>query len=248
MKLNYYQGNELVKKCADKYRVREYIKECGLDFLLNELITTYHNANEIQWDALPEKFVLKWNFGCGGNVVCQDKNTLDKNLAIQELNTFKKIKFHLLAAEPQYDVDEKIILCEKFIESEDGHLPSDYKFYCFNGKAKYVLCCLGRGEHARPDFYFFDRNWELQRLNAQGVAAPKNFTVPKPKGMDELFDYAEKLSAPFPFVRVDFYLEKGKPYFGEMTFTPAGGFDPGRLPESDLLFGKMVKLQQMIIL
>jgi hypothetical protein len=105
-----------------------------------------------------------------------------------------------------------------------------------------VLCCIGREEGQKPAFYFFDRNWQLQRLNRQGQEAPEGFTVPKPEGIDRLFDYAEKLSKPFPFVRADFYLEHGHGWFGELTFTPSGGFDYGRLPESDLLFGEMVKL------
>jgi len=244
MKINYYKNNELVQQCADKYRVREYVKSCGCEEILVPLINNYHHANEIKWEELPEKFVLKWNFGCGGNVVCPDKNKLNIPQTIADLNKFEQVKFHLIAAEPQYDFEDKRIVCEQFIETEDGHSPVDYKFYCFNGEAKYVLCCIGRGEQAKPSFYFFDREWKLQRLNRMGKEAPEGFTIPKPEGMDQLFDYAEKLSKPFPFVRADFYLEKGKAYFGELTFTPAGGFDRGRLPETDLLFGDMVKLPQ----
>lgn len=244
MKINYYNDNELVMQCADKYRVREYVKNCGCEEILVPLINNYHHANEINWEDLPEKFVLKWNFGCGGNVVCPDKNKLDIEQTIRDLNKFEKMKFHLIAAEPQYDFKDKRIVCEQFIETEDGHSPVDYKFYCFNGEAKYVLCCIGRGEQQKPSFYFFDRNWQLQRLNKMGKAAPEGFSIPKPEGMDQLFDYAEKLSKPFPFVRADFYLEKGKAYFGELTFTPAGGFDRGRLPETDQLFGNMVHLPQ----
>lgn len=244
MKINYYKDNELVMQCADKYRVREYVKNCGCEEILVPLINNYHHANEINWEDLPEKFVLKWNFGCGGNVVCPDKNKLDIEQTIRDLNKFEKMKFHLIAAEPQYDFKDKRIVCEQFIETEDGHSPVDYKFYCFNGEAKYVLCCIGRGEQQKPSFYFFDRNWQLQRLNKMGKAAPEGFSIPKPEGMDQLFDYAEKLSKPFPFVRADFYLEKGKAYFGELTFTPAGGFDRGRLPETDQLFGNMVHLPQ----
>lgn len=243
MKLNYC-GNELVKQCADKYRVREYVKHCGLEHILNPLIKTYHHASEIQWNELPEKFVLKWNYGCGGNVVCTNRSQLNLESAVRDLNKFEKIKFHLIAAEQQYDIEEKLILCEAFIETKNGETPIDYKFYCFNGEAKYVLCCFGRGKQEHPDFYFFDRNWELQRLNRQGKAAPKDFSIPKPEGIDQLFDYAERLSKPFPFVRADFYLEDGKAYFGELTFTPAGGFDRGRLPSTDLLFGQMVNLNK----
>ncbi|MBR4912933.1 MAG: hypothetical protein IKZ54_08870 [Bacteroidales bacterium] len=242
MKLHYYKDNALVKQCADKWRVRDYVRDCGLESILTEVIACYNDPEKIDWGNLPEKFVLKWNFGNGGNVVCANKHDLDINVATRELKHFQKIKFHLLAAEPQYDVAKKVLICEKFIEPEQGNSPVDYKFYCFNGEAKYVLCCLGRSEGQKPSFYFFDRDWKLQRLNRQGIEAPADFSIPKPEGMDALFEYAEKLSKPFPFVRADFYLERGKAYFGELTFTPSGGFDYGRLPESDLLFGSMVRL------
>lgn len=242
MKLHYYKDNALVKQCADKWRVREYVKQCGLESILTEVIACYDDPEEIQWERLPGKFVLKWSFGNGGNVVCTDKQQLDIKQAVRELKRFQKLKFHLLAAEPQYDVEKKVLICEKFIEPEQGNSPVDYKFYCFNGEAKYVLCCIGRQDGQKPSFYFFDREWNLQRLNRQGKTAPEGFTIPKPEGIDKLFDYAEMLSQPFPFVRADFYLERGKAYFGELTFTPSGGFDYGRLPETDLLFGKMVNL------
>lgn len=242
MKLHYYKDNALVKQCADKWQVRDYVKDCGLESILTEVIAYYNDPEEINWESLPEKFVLKWNFGNGGNVVCMDKSKLDKAAAVRDMKRFGKLKFHLLAAEPQYDVAKKVLICEKFIEPEQGNSPVDYKFYCFNGEAKYVLCCIGRQEGQKPSFYFFDRDWKLQRLNRQGIEVPEDFSIPKPDGMDALFDYAEKLSKPFPFVRADFYLEQGKAYFGELTFTPSGGFDYGRLPETDLLFGNMVKL------
>lgn len=243
MKLHYYRDNDLVCQCADKYRVREYVEAQGLGHILNRLITTYTSPQEINWDELPEKFVLKWNFGCGGNIICHDKSKLDKKQALKELEYFGKIEAHLIAAEPQYKM-KKVLLCEQLIETADGAAPVDYKFYCFGGVARYVLCCVGRGEHEKPAFYFFDREWKLQKLNRSSLDLPDDFTVPKPEGIDELFDYAEKLSAPFPFVRADFYLENGKAYFGELTFTPGGGFDSGRLPQSDLLFGSMVNLPE----
>lgn len=241
MKLYYYKDNPLVYQCADKFRVRDYVKNCGLEHILNDLIATYHSANEINWDVLPQKFVLKWNFSNGGNIICSDKSKLDRKQAIKELNRFQKIKPHLKYAEPQYDV-EKVLLCEKFIETQNGEAPVDYKFYCFNGEAKYVLCCYGRSLDHRPAFYFFDKDWQLQRFNKMGKEAPEGFTMPKPEGMDDLFHYAEILSKPFPFVRADFYLENGKAYFGELTFTPGGGYDMNRLPETQLKFGQMVNL------
>lgn len=241
MKLYYYKDNPLVCQCADKYRVREYVEQCGLGHILNRVIATYNSPYEIDWDKLPQKFVLKWNFGNGGNVVCFDKDKLDKAKAVRELAEFQKVKAHLLCAEPQYKM-KKVLLCEEFIESETGETPTDYKFYCFNGEAKYVLCCYGRGEQARPSFYFFDRDWNLKRYNKGGKEAPEGFSKPKPEGMDELFECAERLSKPFPFVRADFYLEHGKAYFGELTFTPGGGYDIYRLPETQDYFGSLVHL------
>lgn len=241
MKLYYYKDNPLVYQCADKYRVRDYVRGCGLEHILNDLIATYKSANDIDWEVLPQKFVLKWNFGNAGNIVCSDKSKLNIKQATKELNRFQRLKAHLKYAEPQYDV-KKVLLCEKYIETENGEAPVDYKFYCFNGEAKYVLCCYGRSLDHRPAFYFFDKDWQLQRFNKMGKEAPEGFTMPKPEGMDDLFHYAEILSKPFPFVRADFYLENGKAYFGELTFTPGGGYDMNRLPETQLKFGQMVKL------
>ena len=141
----------------------------------------------------------------------------------------------------QYKGIEPKLIVEKLIETEDGALPVDYKLYCFNGKPDCALVCLNRNT-GHPDFYFFDRNMNLKRYNKKGKNAPDNFTVPKPEGFEKIFDYAEKLSKPFPFVRADFYLEKGQVIFGELTFTPSGGYDPNRLPETQLLFGSMIKL------
>lgn len=241
MKLYYHPYNELVKQCADKYRVREYVKKCGLEHILTPLIATYTSAQNIQWETLPQKFALKWNFGCGGNVICTNKNTLNKAKAIKELNRFHNIKAHLIAAESQYKM-KKILLCETFIETSHGGAPTDYKVYCFNGVPQYVLCCYNRSNDHKPAFYFFDRQWNFQRLNKQGVATKEGFTIPKPDGIEEVFRCAEILAKPFPFVRADFYLENGKVYFGELTFTPGGGFDPGRLPETQVMFGNMVTL------
>ncbi len=241
MKLYYYKDNALVNQCADKVRVRDYVRDCGLSDILNEVLAVYQQVDQIEWSALPEKFVMKWNFGNGGNVVCTDKAQLDIPKAEKELRSFQKIKFHLISYEPQY-IFPKQLLCERFIEPSEGVTPVDYKVYCFNGEAKYVLCCYGRGRQARPNFYFFDRQWQLQRFNRQGQQAPEGFTIPKPEGIDRLFECAERLSKPFPFVRADFYLEHGQVWFGELTFTPSGGFDYGRLPETDLLFGQMVQL------
>lgn len=245
LKFNTYYKNPLVTQCADKYAVREYVKDCGCEEILNELIGVYDKVEEIPWDTLPKQFVIKWNFGCGENLIVFDKDKLDIQEAKKQLKKWYKTRntFYLTYSEMQYKGIPPKLICEKLIETEDGGLPVDYKFYCFNGKAEFVLTCLGRGEAGhKTQFYFFDRNWNLKRINKASKEAPSDFTLPKPQNIDQLFDYAERLSKPFPFVRADFYLEKGKITFGELTFTPGGGFDNNRLPETQLLFGSMVKL------
>ena len=243
LKLNTYYKNQLVTQCADKYAVRAYVEQCGCGEILNELYGVYDKVEDIPWGSLPKQFVIKWNFGCGQNLICFDKDKLDVDLAKRKLKRWYKEHsiFYLPYSEMQYKGIPPRLVCEKLIETEDGELPVDYKLYCFNGKADCVLVCTNR-QSGHPDYYFFDREWKLKRYNKKGKAAPTNFTLPKPVNLELLFDYADKLSKPFPFVRADFYLEKGKVTFGELTFTPCGGFDVNRLPETQLLFGNMVRL------
>lgn len=128
------------------------------------------------------------------------------------------------------------------ITPEKWIAPEDYKVYCFNGEPKYILVCVGREEKGHPKFYFFDAEWKLAPLNKDSQNAGENFTIEKPVCLEKLLEYARKLSKPFPFVRADFYIVKDKIYFGELTFTPAGGMDANRLKETDIMFGKLLKI------
>lgn len=241
LKLNTYYKNPLVIQCADKYAVRKYIESCGCGELLVELYGAYDKVDDIVWDELPDQFALKWNFGAGMNLICDDKSKLNITEAKKKLKKWGKCKYWLENSEMQYKYAPKKLVCERYLSDGNGLLPLDYKVYCFNGKAEYVLTCIGR-EHGRPKFYFFDKNWQLCRINRDSKAAPEGFSVEKPACIDKIFEYAETLSAPFPFVRVDFYAINDKPYFGELTFTPAAGLDSSRLPETDLFFGTLLNI------
>lgn len=248
LKLNAYNKNPLVTQCADKYAVRDYIKSCGCSEILNDLYGVYDSVDEIKWDELPDKFVIKWNFGCGQNLICFDKSKLDIEKAKKQLRNWYKLHdtFYLPYSEMQYKGIKPKLICERFIESDSGTLPVDYKLYCFNGVSDCVLVCAGRdteGHHAK--YYFFDRDWNLKRYNNAGKQASADFTLPQPENYKKLFEYADKLSKPFPFVRADFYMERGNVIFGELTFTPCGGFDVNRLPETQILFGDMVDLPKI---
>lgn len=243
LKLHTYYKNPLVTQCADKYAVREYVKKCGCGEILNELYGYWTNPDNIDFDTLPDKFVLKNNYFYHMNLVVTDKSKLDIPATRKELKKWLQNDGHLYASEMQYADIPKKIIAEKLIETKDGLAPADYKIYCCNGKPTYVMVCIGREQNIMPKFYYFDTKGNLQRhLTRDGLNAPDNFHYDIPEGWDKMIKYAEKLSAPFPFVRADFYLENGQVFFGELTFTPAQGLDTEKLVEADIAIGKQITL------
>lgn len=241
LKLNTYRESELITQCVDKYAVRRYIREQGCEEILNELIGVWDKPSEIPFSELPQRFVLKCNHGCGYNIICQNKELLDTQNVICTLNKWLREDFWRRYAEINYRKVPKKIICEAYITDSQQMVPVDYKFYCFNGRAKYVMACAHRDE-AHVKYYFFNRDWQLERINPASVAAPPDFTLPKPARLEEMFAYADRLSAPFPFVRVDLYASDNRIIFGELTFTPAAALDTNRLPETDLLFGQNLEI------
>lgn len=239
LKLEDFGKNELVRQCADKYRVRAYVEGCGLGNCLNDLLAVYDSAAEIDWESLPESFAMKWNFGCGYNLICGSKAELDRAAAEKKLRKWGREPFWAYFSELQYRGVDKKIIVEEYIGNGEGVPPEDYKFYCFHGRAYCVMVCVGR-EEGWPRFYFFDRDFRLLRINRDSAEAPEDFTLPKPEGIGEAFGIADRLSRGFPFVRVDLYLTERGVRFGEMTFTPAAALDNKRLPETDLFFGSLM--------
>ena len=245
LKFNTYWNNPLVKQCADKFKVRDYIEKCGLNSILNELIAVYETPEQIEWDKLPKSFALKLNVGCGFNHIIADKSKEDFVSIKKETERWiRQSKTQYLAySEMQYKDVKPYILVEKYLgNAEKGTLPTDYKVYCFNGEPEFVMTCVGRENGGHPKFYFFYKNWKLARISRDSKKAPEGFTLPKPEGFDDLMMSAKKLSEPFPFVRADFYICGGRVVFGELTFTPSGGMDTDRLPDTDKLFYNMLKL------
>lgn len=230
---------------VDKYAVKEYISnQLGEQYIIPTL-GVWNSWKEIDFDELPDQFVIKTTHGGGntGVVVCTDKATFDIMAAKQKITQSMKSDIYKTFREwPYKDVPKKIIV-EQYMS--DKSCPDkaivDYKFSCYNGKAYKVMMCLGR-ETGNTKFYSFNRQWELLRHNRLGKSAPKGFTLPKPQCMDEMFLIADKLSQGLPFVRVDLYCVNNQIYFGELTFFPASGLDSNILPEIDLLYGSMLEL------
>lgn len=244
LKFNTYYKNPLVIQCADKYAVREYVEKCGCGEILNDLYGVYDKVSDINFDKFPNKFVMKLNYGCGMNLICTDKSALNIKKTKRMLGRWMRSLQHLRLSEMHYSYIPKKIICEKFLDTHNNAAPDDYKIYCCNGKPYYVMVCIGR-DKGRPKFYYFDCEGNLQReMTRDGLEAPADFQYEKPQGWNEMICYAETLSAPFPFVRTDFYLVDGKVVFGELTFTPAGGLDSRKLEYTDKLLGYLIDLSK----
>lgn len=242
LKFNDYLDNPVIKQCADKYRVRDYVKQVGCGEILNELIAVYNTTDEIEWDKLPLSFALKLNVGCGYNIIVHDKTKFDEEETKKKLRKWMKEKYYLGYSEMQYKDVKPMILVEKYLKPRDGILPEDYKFYCFDGESPYVMACTDRKEGGKhPRYWYYNEKWEMQMLSEDALKYGYDGAIAKPDGIDSAFEYARKLSKGFPFVRVDLYLVDGKVYFGELTFTPSGGQDNGRLPIADEILGTYVK-------
>ena len=229
LKLYYYPHNELATKCTDKYLVREYIKEKGYGECLNELYGVYDDARDIEWDKLPDTFVIKCNHGCAYNIICTDKSKLDKKSAERSLNGWLKKDFGKYNAEPHYSKIKPKIVIEKYL----GTL-TDYKFFCFNGKCRFYYVSKNM-DTDHGEMAFFDKNG-LAPFQSEDYKRLENPVIPD--RIDEMQSISESLSKDFPLVRVDWYLVEGKMYFGELTFTPSGGIMDIQPKEYDLKLGK----------
>ena len=144
----------------------------------------------------------------------------------------------------QYKDVKHYIIIENYLGKDNGDLPEDYKFYCMNGKSKYVMVCADREIGKAAKYFYFDRNWNMMPYTKDALEDPKR-VIPKPEHIDEAFDYAEKLSKDFPFVRVDLYIVDGKIYFGELTFTPSAGMDVTRMASTDRILGDQLDLKRL---
>lgn len=232
-----YDKNEWMPKCCDKYAVREYIEKMGCTELLNTLYWHGTNPDNIPYDDLPDKFVIKVTHGSTFNIIVTDKSKLNKDEAKKKLQKWLKTKFIPCYGEWFYGKIPPQIIVEQFLEDGHGNDLYDYKVFCFNGKAKLVDVHCGRfGTHKRN---IYDMNWDLQKVNFKY----DNFDgVEKPEVFDELIEKAELLSSIFHHARVDFFIVNKKIYFGEITFTNGAGFDRITPYEFDEKMGNWLKL------
>lgn len=226
---------------VDKYAVRAYIAEILGEEYLIPLLGVYDNVKEIDWASLPDKFVLKCTHGSGSNIICPDKNKLDIEEAKKKLQKWMNKNWYWYGREWPYKNLKPRIICEKYLIDESGKELKDYKLMCFNGEVKCIFVCTNRNSSTGVNIDIYDVNWNLMpfgRYNHPGTGVK----ISKPKNLDNMVKYAEKLSKNIPFIRVDYYEANGHLYFGELTFYPASGFGKFTPESYDYLLGSWIKL------
>lgn len=247
-KLNY--RDPLMAQCVDKYDVREYIRSIGLESILNDCYGIYHGPEEIDFDQLPEKFVLKDTLGSGGDsvIICSDRAAFDADSAMNQMKEWVKADGAAKDSGrewPYYGLKRKHrIVAEKYIESraEEGGL-IDYKFFCFDGKAQIIYGIADRTLGAGAGLGVYDREFrQLDVLRAD--ERPLKRTLEKPANFCRLRECAETISRAFPHARIDLYDQDGQICFGEITFFDGSGymkFDPD---EFDYTMGELFVLPE----
>lgn len=234
-------NNKLLKKCADKVMVREYVKEkIGAEYLIPEYFVTNRLTKKL-YKKMPNQCVLKTASGSGTVEIIFDKSKINMKETLKLMREYQKVKFHYIWGEMFYKGIKNKIICEKLLLTKDGKVPIDIKVHCFRnggGKPKYFIQLdIDRfGDHRRN---YYDENFKL--LDIQELHPNYDKKVEKPKNWNEILTVAKKLSEDFDYVRVDLYSFEDKVYFGELTFSHNAGFSVFNPPKWNKLFGKYWK-------
>ena len=246
--LSLYSDTSEWTRCADKYAVRAFVEDRGAADTLVKLYGVWDNVDDIDWNDLPQAFVLKTTNGSGTVLVVKDKSSLNIPETNALLKKWMQMKIGEETTEFHYQGIPPRLIAEEYVEQseEDNRISSsliDYKIWCFNGKAYYIWTCINRVKGCTY-VSMFDRDWnyhpEMSVFNEHYREA--SALVPRPNKLKEMLEVAEKLSEGFPEVRVDLYYTNNKIYFGEMTFTSLGGTMDFYTREALMEMGKKIDL------
>ena len=226
---------------SDKYAVRGYIKNKGLEHILVDQYGVYEKFDDIDFSILPDKFVMKLSNGSGTNCICRDKAKID----IEELR--KDFKNYLLRVKSNagrewpYTQSKSVIIIEKLLEDENhlNNAVNDYKIFCYNGKPEYVICISDRYSD-QCNHLVYTTDWEKVMVASEGARIDED--APRPDNLKEMLDIAKKLSEDFLFARIDLYSLEEKIYFGEITFFPWSGYMEFEPDEFDYILGENFKI------
>ncbi len=241
--LKLFDRNPQYTIMVDKYDVKEYVASIIGEEYIIPTIGVWDSPEKIDWDILPESFVLKTTHGGGGDgvVVCKNKSMINKSEICQKLNRgLKNDTYKVLREWPYKNVKRRIIAEEYMEDKEYGEL-RDYKFFCFKGVVRALFIATDRQSGDVKFDYFDDSFRHLDLVQEHPMA---EFTPQKPESFELMKELASRLSKELPQVRVDLYECNGKVYFGELTFTHHGGITPFHPEKWDKIFGDWVELPQ----
>ncbi|MGO1469479.1 MAG: ATP-grasp fold amidoligase family protein [Tissierella sp.] len=249
LKLNYRKS--ILNKCVDKYEVREYVKSKidNAEEILIPVIGVYNTIEEVDFDSLPNSFILKLTNGSSFNYICFDKNKTEINKIRNRFRKWINLKYYSIGREWAYKDVKNRIICEELLVTKNGNPPEDYRFFCFNGEVKLISVDLESVvDGVKNSNYYrnlYDKNWQL----IDGIIEYPNRldeTIEKPSKLQEMVEIAEKLSSDFPAVRVDFYYFDDKFYFGELTFYHASGYQSIQPYDLEKKMGDWIKIDKFI--
>lgn len=239
--LKLYDRNPEYTKMVDKYEAKKYVASIiGEEYIIPTL-GVYNNFKEIDFDKLPNQFVIKCTHDSGGNIICKDKSKLDFKEARKKIEKCLKKDYYNYNKEWPYKNVRPRLIIEKYMASKEYPELIDYKFFCFNGEPKFLYVSEGLSNHATAKISFTDMKYNLMDFHRKDYKPFKELP-PKPKNFEKMKEFSEILSDKIPFVRVDFYEIKEKIYFGELTFFPCSGYIPFEPQKYDSILGDMIEL------
>lgn len=244
-KINY--RNPLMRECVDKYTVRNYVERKGLKDILVPLIKKYDSIEDVNWNELPNEFVMKTTNGSGGLnvIVCNDKSKMDFNETKKNLESADSVSHNNSGGREwaYYGLKRNIIVEKLLINKQNPEAGiDDYKIFCYAGMPKYIIVDVDRYIGHKRNFY--DIEWN--NLHIESDCPKANRDIPKPKNLDKMLMVAGKLSEDFPYVRVDLYNIDGEIHFGELTFYPWSGYVQFEPDSFDYKLGKEFVLPEGI--
>lgn len=239
--LKLYDRKPIYTTMVDKYAVKDYVASIiGKEYIIPTL-GVWESFDDIDFDSLPNQFVLKCTHDSGGLVICKDKSKLNMKEARRKIEKSLRTNYYLHAREwPYKDVPRKII-AEKYMVDESGTELKDYKVHNFNGIPRMVLVCRDRFEQSGLTEDFYSEKWEHLDIRRPNHPNAKKL-LERPAALQEMLDLSSRLSKDIPFARTDFYMVGSRLYFGEMTFFPASGFEGFEPPIADQQLGEWLKI------
>ena len=238
LKLHYFDKQYTI--LADKYEVKQYIRNNYPELKTIPTIGVWNRPEEIEFEKLPDKFVLKCTHDTGSIIICKDKKTIDRDDTIRKLNQALNRNMYYPGREWVYKDIKARIIAEEYLEELDSSELLDYKLMCFNGVVKCSFVCSDRFSDAGLHVTFFDRDWNILPFTRHyprretGIARPANY--------EKMIVLAEQMSHNMPFVRIDFYEVNNEIYFGEYTFFPGSGLEEFTPEEWDRILGDWLVL------